>query len=93
MVTIHERKFVSCDPEKCVGCQVCEYACSLTKEKAFNPIKSRIRVVRQNQLVNMAVACRLCEDPSCVAACPRDALTRTNVTAADGALKHAIMVP
>ena len=67
MVKIHERKFVSADPEKCVGCQICEYACSFTKEKAFNPLKSRIRVVRVNQLANMAVTCRLCEDPACVA--------------------------
>ena len=47
MVKIHERKFVSADPDKCVGCQICEYACSWTKEKAFNPLKSRIRVVRE----------------------------------------------
>ena len=97
MVKIHERKFVSVDPEKCVGCQICEYACSFNKEKAFNPLKSRIRVVRVNQLANMAVTCRLCEDPACVAACPRDALitieaiqatlylTKTNATAAAGA--------
>ena len=82
MVTIHERKFVTCDPEKCVGCQICEYTCSYTKEKAFNPIKSRIRVVRQNQLVNMAVACRLCEEPACIAACPRDALKQSEETGA-----------
>ena len=63
MVKIHERKFVSADPDKCVGCQICEYACSWTKEKAFNPLKSRIRVVRINQLANMSVTCRLCEDP------------------------------
>jgi len=80
MVKIHERKFVSADPEKCVGCQVCEYACSLTKEQAFNPLKSRIRVVRINQLINLAVTCRLCEDPPCVAACPRDALTQSEET-------------
>ncbi|TRO44108.1 hypothetical protein E2P42_01790, partial [Candidatus Bathyarchaeota archaeon] len=41
MVKIHERKFVSVDTEKCVGCQICEYVCSFTKEKAFNPMKSR----------------------------------------------------
>ena len=80
MVKMHERKFVSADPEKCVGCQICEYACSFTKEKAFNPLKSRIRVVRVNQLANMAVTCRLCEDPACVAACPRDALTQSEDT-------------
>ncbi|MEM0058610.1 MAG: 4Fe-4S dicluster domain-containing protein [Candidatus Bathyarchaeia archaeon] len=77
MVKIHERKFVSVDPDKCVGCQVCEYICSWTKEKAFNPLKSRIRVVRLNPLVNVSITCRLCEDPPCVAACPRDALTQS----------------
>ena len=52
----------------------------MATEKVFNPLKSRIRVVRQNQLVNMAVACRLCEDPPCVAACPRDALSQSEET-------------
>lgn len=80
MVKIHERKFVSADPDKCVGCQVCEYICSLTKEKAFNPLKSRVRVVRIDQLVNLAVMCRLCENPPCVAACPRNALTQSEET-------------
>jgi len=80
MVKIHERKFVSADPDKCVGCQVCEYVCSMTKEKAFNPLKSRIRVVRINQLINLAVTCRLCEDPRCIAACPREALTQSEET-------------
>ncbi len=80
MVKMHERKFVSADPEKCVGCQICEYACSFTKEKVFNPLKSRIRVVRVNQLANMAVTCRLCENPACVAACPRDALKQSEDT-------------
>ncbi|MBS7647202.1 MAG: 4Fe-4S dicluster domain-containing protein [Candidatus Bathyarchaeia archaeon] len=77
MVKIHERKFVSVDPDKCVGCQVCEYICAWNKEKAFNPLKSRIRVVRLNPLVNVSITCRLCEDPPCVAACPRDALTQS----------------
>jgi carbon-monoxide dehydrogenase iron sulfur subunit len=80
MVKIHERKFVSVDPDKCVGCQNCEYACSWTKEKAFNPMKSRIRVIRVNQVANMAVTCRLCEDPACVSACPRDAIKQSPET-------------
>ncbi|MGA2524777.1 MAG: 4Fe-4S dicluster domain-containing protein, partial [Candidatus Bathyarchaeia archaeon] len=80
MVKIHDRKFVSVDPEKCVGCQICEYACSFTKEKCFNPLKSRIRVVRVNQVANMSVTCRLCEEPACVAACPRNALSQSEDT-------------
>jgi Fe-S-cluster-containing hydrogenase component 2 len=74
------RKFVSADPDKCVGCTVCEYACAFEKEKVFNPLKSRIRTVRLHPLINLAVTCRLCEDAPCVAACPRDALEQSEKT-------------
>ncbi|MGD6809155.1 MAG: 4Fe-4S dicluster domain-containing protein [Candidatus Bathyarchaeia archaeon] len=77
MAKLHERKFISADPEKCVGCQICEYACSFGKERVFNPTKSRIRVIRENQINNIAVTCRLCETPACVAACPRNALSQS----------------
>jgi Fe-S-cluster-containing hydrogenase component 2 len=80
MPAIHDRKFVSADPNKCIGCCVCEYACSVEKEKTYNPTKSRIRAVRLNALANLAITCRLCEDPPCVAACPRDALTQSEET-------------
>ncbi len=80
MVKVNERRFVAVDPDKCSGCQTCEYICSYTKEKAFNPTKSRIRVERQNQIINMPVTCRLCEEPACVAACPRDALKQSEDT-------------
>ncbi len=74
MVRPQDRKFVTADPDKCIGCLVCEYACSMVNEKTFNPNKSRIRAMRIGPLVNLAVTCRHCEDPACVAACPRDAL-------------------
>jgi len=80
MPTTHAKKFVSADPNKCVGCAVCEYTCSMVKEKTYNPTKSRIRTVRLNPFANLAVTCRLCEDPPCVAACPRDALTQSEET-------------
>ena len=80
MSSIHKRKFVSVDPDKCVGCCVCEYACSYEKEKTFNPTKSRIRVVRLDSAINMSLACRLCEDAPCITACPRDALTQSKET-------------
>jgi Fe-S-cluster-containing hydrogenase component 2 len=60
-----DRKFISADPEKCVGCVICEYACSMTNEKTFNPTKSRIRALRMGPLNNIAVTCRHCEDPAC----------------------------
>lgn len=79
-VPVPEREFVSADPDKCVGCQVCEYICAFEKEKVFNPIKSRIRSVRLHPIINLAVTCRLCEDAPCVAACPRDALEQSEET-------------
>jgi Fe-S-cluster-containing hydrogenase component 2 len=75
-----DRKFVSSDPDKCIGCCVCEYACSMVNEKTFNPTKSRIRAMRMGPLINLAVTCRHCEDPPCVAACPRDALSQDENT-------------
>ena len=80
MVLHHKWKFVSGDPSKCVGCCVCEYVCSMEHEKTYNPTKSRIRVIRLNPFVNVAMACRLCEDPSCVVACPREALLQSEET-------------
>jgi carbon-monoxide dehydrogenase iron sulfur subunit len=74
MVRPQDRKFVTADPEKCIGCVVCEYACSMTNEETFNPTKSRIRALRMGPLNNIAVTCRHCEEPACVTACPRDAL-------------------
>jgi len=76
MVRPQDRKFVTADPEKCIGCVVCEYACSMVNENTFNPTKSRIRAMRIGPLTNLAITCRHCEDPACVTACPRDALTQ-----------------
>lgn len=72
-----ENKFIYVNPEKCIACNLCEYACSLEKEKEFNPLKSRIRVVRMHPFINIALVCKLCEDPPCVLSCPRDALTQS----------------
>jgi len=70
-------QFVFCNPKKCNGCVVCEYACSMEKEETFNPIKSRIRAVRLDTISNIAMTCRTCIDAPCVAACPNDALTQS----------------
>ena len=72
-----KHKFVSLDINKCVGCRVCEYICSMEKNKAFNPTRSRIRMVRIYPHTNAALNCRLCEDAPCVACCPRKALTQS----------------
>jgi Fe-S-cluster-containing hydrogenase component 2 len=69
-----ERKFIVSDPEKCTGCRICELVCSAVKEGGFNPLLSRIRTIRVEPFANMAIACRLCENPKCVKSCPRKAL-------------------
>lgn len=73
-------EFIACDPDKCVGCRICEYVCSFEKSKVFNPLRSRIRVIRIYPNINLSVACRMCEDAPCVKACPRDALTQSKET-------------
>lgn len=76
-----QRKFVSVDPAKCTGCGICEYACSQEKgESMWNPLRSRIRVVRMKPLFNFALACRSCEDAKCVTACPEKALSQCENT-------------
>lgn len=71
---------IECDSNKCVGCNICEYACSFEKEKVFNPTKSRIRAVRIDQTFNATITCKACKNAPCVAACPKEALSQSNET-------------
>ena len=75
-----KQKVITCDIEKCTGCQICDLFCSAKKEKAFNPLLSRIKTIRIEPSFNMASVCRLCEDPTCVKVCPRDALQKNKET-------------
>ena len=65
-----KRTFIFSDPDLCTGCRLCELVCSATKERGFNPLLSRIRIVRTQSLISMAFSCRLCEKPECVRICP-----------------------
>jgi Fe-S-cluster-containing hydrogenase component 2 len=72
------RRFVAADPGKCTGCSLCEYVCVLEKnEPLWNPLRSRIRVIRLTPIFNIAMTCRFCKDAPCVRACPRKALTQS----------------
>lgn len=70
--------FVIADPGKCIGCRVCEIACStvhareqtpLTAGTMKNPVQPRLYLVRTAQGA-VPVQCRHCEDAPCAAACP-----------------------
>jgi carbon-monoxide dehydrogenase iron sulfur subunit len=76
-----QRKFISVDPGKCIGCGLCEYACTVEKgEGIWTPIRSRIRVVRMAPVFNFALTCRGCQDARCVKACPERALSQSETT-------------
>jgi len=70
-------KFVDVDPSKCSGSGICELSCSFEKSGNFNPLKSRIKILRLHPTTNIALTCRLCEDPPCVTACPSGALKQS----------------
>jgi anaerobic carbon-monoxide dehydrogenase iron sulfur subunit len=73
-----QRKFISVDPGKCIGCGICELACTVEKgEGSLSPIRSRIRVVRMAPVFNFALTCRGCEDAACVKSCPERAITQS----------------
>jgi carbon-monoxide dehydrogenase iron sulfur subunit len=71
------RKFVSVDPSKCTGCGICEYVCTVEKCGTWNPLASRIRVIRLTPLLNATMTCRFCKDAPCVKACTEKALTQS----------------
>ena len=51
------------DVDKCDGCRTCEAICSLVNEGEFNPVKSRIKIVRtisSEILHSMPVFCLQC---------------------------------
>lgn len=65
------------DPNKCTGCRLCELVCSVKNEGVSNPIKSRIQVVKWEEVgYYMVMVCQQCDDAACMAACPVDALWR-----------------
>ncbi len=75
-----QQPFIVCDPDKCTGCQMCELVCS-SRHGGYNPLSSHIRLVRVQpahtpaSVSILAIACRLCEEPTCMHACPRDCIS------------------
>lgn len=68
------------DPTRCAGCRTCEAVCSLANEGETNPMKARIKVVRDTMtdLIPhcIPVFCQQCEQASCEMVCPVHAISR-----------------
>ncbi len=69
-----ERRYITCDPQKCTGCGICEMVCSSEKEGVFSSELSRIHLVHIDEQTAITISCRFCENTPCITACPREAL-------------------
>lgn len=69
------RKYLFVDKSKCTGCRQCEFVCSFAHVKAYNPGRTRIRVVRDDCLDFKTLVCNQCPDPVCIKVCPLDAIS------------------
>lgn len=71
------------NPETCTGCRRCEAICSFYHEKVINPRRSRIAVIKYEDVgLDIPITCRQCEDPPCAAVCPTNAIYRDEKTTA-----------
>jgi Fe-S-cluster-containing hydrogenase component 2 len=69
--------------KQCVGCRQCELACSIVHEGCFAPWLARVNVDRKEDIVlSSPVICRHCSDAPCAAACPVDAIIKSEATGA-----------
>lgn len=77
-------KMLQIYPEKCVGCKLCELACSFKHFEEFNPSISFIRNAnfQDEPFFFVSITCFQCEEPYCMEICPARALKRENSTGA-----------
>lgn len=73
-------KTIAINPEKCVGCRICELACSLKNTGEFNPARSRVQVVGFEEAFSVPVTCFQCERPYCLEVCPAHAIRKDPAT-------------
>ncbi len=56
-----KQKVLVFEPKKCIGCRLCELICSMTHFKVTNPTKSRIRIIRDDEMqLDRAIYCHFC---------------------------------
>lgn len=66
---------IDCDIKICVGCRMCEVACSAFHFDATSPALARIRVAKLEESgIDMAVVCQSCAEKPCLE-CPTEALS------------------
>jgi len=80
-VNVEEQKVLLYDPSKCTGCLFCQMACSYYHFKRFDLDKAHLRV-QFDETANEfeAIYCQHCDEPICVAVCPKEAAVKDEKT-------------
>ena len=64
-------KRIFLDVDRCIGCRSCEVACFYG-----HGLQQNLTHAVAEEIAQFPYHCRHCEDPVCIAACPRDAIER-----------------
>lgn len=77
------QKVLVFEPEKCVGCKICEAWCSISHYNVINPAKTRIKIIRDHEtLMDYGIICHQCVDAPCIKSCKFGALHKDKKTGA-----------
>ena len=71
-----KRKWIHIEGEKCTGCRFCEMICSYHNAGVLSLSRSRIKVSYYPPGFDVPTLCRHCDDPACLPACPKKAISR-----------------
>lgn len=73
-----EVKMLIIHPEKCNNCGDCETACIKTRASLTSLGLSCIRILKdiEDEEFFFPIACKQCENPPCMATCPKEAIYR-----------------
>lgn len=75
------QKLIRIEPSKCVGCKACELSCSFKNFGMFAPSKARIvNEVFLEEAKFITVTCMQCDDPWCLKACPKGAISKDSIS-------------
>ncbi len=78
-----KRYILALDYASCIGCHLCELACSIKHDRVINPLLSRITILTQPESpVSIQKTCMQCRDAPCMRVCPVSAITYNAKTGA-----------
>jgi Fe-S-cluster-containing dehydrogenase component len=81
------------DADKCTGCRICELTCSISYQSEYNPKKSFIRIMANEEaevyVPILDIQCTFCG--KCADACPVAALEPVDLAKGIGSMKGGTM--